>query len=118
MKTTAVEVPPELVSVTEAEKSPARVYECVVVGVLVVLVEPSPNVHLKAAIVPKATVEAEASKVDALPTGPAVTLNFATGAWSGVIASGMGLRPTAIGVPATPVATVIRVTAFEPVSAT
>ena len=52
---------------------------------MVALVE-SPKFHAYEVIVPYATVEADASNEEGEPGGPVVTVNDATGAWSGTMA--------------------------------
>ena len=80
VNTRLVEVPPELVSVTVAEYVPGERYVWVVVGVFVVVVVPSPKSQTYEAIFPKATVEAEASKLVGRPASAGSAERRATGA--------------------------------------
>ena len=71
-----------------------------VVAVVVVAVAPSPKFQAYEAMLPYATVDADASKVVASPSADPVTESAATGAWSGVIAIPVVSLPAATGVPA------------------
>ena len=83
---------------------------CAIVAVALVAVVPSPKFHTYCAIEPNATVEAEASKVVLEPARPGVTVNEATDAWSGVMATASGPLPTVMLEPAVPFARSIGVT--------
>jgi hypothetical protein len=81
-----------------------------VVGVVAVALVESPKFHAYDVMVPYATLDADASNDVAEPAGPGATVNDATGAWSGVMATLSGPMPTAMFAPAVLVATLIGVT--------
>jgi hypothetical protein len=105
-----VDVPPELVSVTVAVYVPTAAYACVVVGVVVVAVDPSPNVQAYDAMLPYATVDADASKLVARPSAEPDAVKVATGGWSGATTMPAVSLPAVIGVPGVFVAVSIGVT--------
>jgi len=67
---------------------------------------------------PYVTVEADASNADTWPASPALTVNDATGAWSGTMATPKGLKPTPMAVPVVLVARAMGVTVLAPLLAT